>query len=141
MSKAKKPRQCSVCESTEHRADFHGSKRDRAAAARQLQELPPDIAMRTMIDPFYAVYLVTEGSVGEALANATRAGYEARKLGMMIGDTMLAALAELELRARDLDPKLLDQARELRHQMDLAVVKYRAVEIQITDKLGYPRKS
>jgi hypothetical protein len=128
-----------VCDSTEHRADFHGSKRDRAQAGK-LPELSPDIAMRTMIDPFYAVYLVTEGSVGEALANATRAGVEARRVGITVGDTMLSALAELELRARNLSPELLVHARELRHKMDLATVAYRTVEMQITDHLGYPRK-
>lgn len=144
MSKSKKKRQCSVCESTEHRADFHGSKRERAQkAAAGAETMPPDLAMRTMIDPFYAVWLVCEGSVGEALANCTRKTYEARKIGLggLAGDTMLQALAELELRARDLPPELLAQARELRHLMDLAVVKYRTVEFQITDKLGYPRKS
>ena len=139
MSTVKKPRKCSVCDSTTHRADFHGSKRDRAQASK-LPELPNDIAMRTMIDPFYAVFLVGEGSVGEALANATRANVEARRVGITVGDTMLQALAELELRARDLDPELLKQARELRHQMNLAVVKYRTVEMKITDHLGYPRK-
>ena len=136
---AKSPRKCSVCDSTEHRADFHGSKRDRAQAGK-LPELPNDIAMRTMIDPFYAVWLVTYGSVGEALANATRKTYEARQQGFNVSDTLLQALAELELRARDVDPALIKQARELRDQLDLATVKYRAVEIQITDKLGYPRK-
>lgn len=137
---SKKTRKCSVCESTEHRADFHGSKRDRAAAGK-LPELPPDIAMRTMIDPFYAVYLVTEGSVGEALANATRSGAEARKVGITVGDTMLTALAELELRARDLSPELIVQVRELRHKLDLATIAYRTIEVQITDHLGYPRKA
>lgn len=134
---SKKPRKCSVCHSTEHRADFHGKKRD-----RELPELPPmdpAVAMRTMIDPFYAVWLVCEGSVGEALANAMRAGTEARRAGLYVGDALLQGLAELELRARDIDPKLIGQARDLRHQMDLAVVKYRTIEMQITDKLGYPR--
>lgn len=141
MSKTKKPRKCSVCESTEHYASYHGTKKERELAKYKMPELPNDIAMRTMIDPFYAVWLVTEGSVGEALANATRKTHEARKIGFNVSDTLLQALAELELRARDLDPELLKQARELRHLMDLAVVKYRTVEIQITDKLGYPRRS
>lgn len=141
MSVQKKKRKCSLCPSTTHRADFHGSKRDRELAKYKMPELPNDIAMRTMIDPFYAVWLVTEGNVGEALANATRKTHEARKIGFNVSDTLLQALAELELRARDLDPQLLKQARELRHLMDLAVVKYRTVEIQITDLLGYPRKS
>lgn len=136
-------RRCTVCKSTEHRADYHGSKRERDAQAQEAATMPSDVAMRTMIDPFYAVWLVCQGSVGEALANATRKTVEARRLGFggLAGDTMLQALAELELRARDIDPKLIAQAKELRDAMDLAVVKYRAVEIQITDKLGYPRKS
>lgn len=143
MSKAKKPRKCTVCKSTEHRADYHGSKREREAQAQEAAAMPNDVAMRTMIDPFYAVWLVCQGCVGEALANATRKTVEARRIGFggLAGDTMLQALAELELRARDIDPKLIAQAKELRDAMDLATVKYRAVEIQITDKLGYPRKS
>lgn len=137
--KPKKPRKCSVCDSTEHRADFHGTKAQRAAKASALPELPPAVAMRTMIDPFYAVWLVSQGSIGEALANCMRKTVEARQAGLTIGDTMMQALAELELRARDLPPELIAQAKELRDARDLAHVKYRAVEIQITDKLGYPR--
>lgn len=141
---AKKKRKCSVCESTEHRADFHGTKKQREReAARTVSpfDYPNDVAMRTMIDPFYAVWLVVEGSIGEALANATRKTHEARTIGFAVSDTMLQALAELELRARDVSPELIKQAKELRHAMDLATVKYRTVEFQITDKLGYPRKS
>lgn len=137
--KVKRLRKCSVCRSTEHRADFHGSKRDRELG--ELPSLPNDVAMRTMIDPLYAVWLVTQGNVGEALATATRKTHEARAIGFTVSDTLLQALAELELRARDIDPKLIAQAKELRDAMDLATVKYRTVEMQITDKLGYPRKA
>lgn len=135
----KKKRKCSVCDSTEHRADYHGSKRERAAQGK-MPELPPDVAMRTMIDPFYAVWLVSEGSVGEALANATRGLAEARKAGITVGDTMLQALAELELRARDLSPVLLVEVRALRQKLDAAQSEYSAAAKKITDHLGYGRK-
>lgn len=141
--KAKKPRKCSVCKSIEHRADYHGSARERAEmAAQEANALPPDVAMRTMIEPFYALWLVCEGSVGTALANCTRALSEARQVGVgvLAGDTMLIALAELERRSHDLAPEQLAYVRELRRKKDEADVAYMVAAAKITEQLGYPPK-
>lgn len=143
--KVKKYRKCSVCQSTEHRADFHGSARDRAT--READPMPPDIAMRTMLDPFYALWLVCDGAVGEALANCTRALSQARinnggtRIGLSAGDTMLVALAELEQRSRQLDPAQVALVRELRRKKDEADVAYMVAARKITEQLGYPPRT
>lgn len=126
-----KKRKCSVCHSTEHRADFHGSKRDRELPPVDM--LPPDVAMRTMIQPFYALWLVCENNIGEALANCARTF-----TGPNSGDTLLIALAELDRRARTLDPEQVVLLRKLRRKRDEAEVAYMAAAAAITEKLGYP---
>jgi hypothetical protein len=142
--KIKKPRKCSVCKSTEHRADYHGSKRERhqRESLAPTIEMPPELAMRSMIDANYALYLVSEGAVGEALANCTRALSEVRRVGLGTGtgDAMLIGLAELEKRSHDIPPELLSQVRELRRKRDEASAAHAAIATKIIDQLGYPAR-
>lgn len=140
--KVKKPRKCSVCKSTEHRADYHGSAREREDMQSREVDVPPDVALHTMVIPEYALWLVCEGAVGEALANCTRALVDARraKVGVLAGDTMMIALAELDKRSRDLDPAQIALVRELRRKRDEADVAYMVAATKITEKLGYPPK-
>lgn len=88
--------------------------------------LPPDIALQTMITPLYATWLVTENAVGEALANATRA-----LAGRGAGDALLQALAELDLRARNLSPEEIATARDLRQKADAAQAAYASAAAKI----------
>jgi hypothetical protein len=130
--KIKKPRKCSVCKSTEHRADYHGSKRERhqRESLAPTIEMPPELAMRSMIDANYA------------LANCTRALSEVRRVGLGTGtgDAMLIGLAELEKRSHDIPPELLSQVRELRRKRDEASAAHAAIATKIIDQLGYPAR-
>jgi len=129
-------RHCTVCGQVGHRSDFHGTREERnRVILGQSQTMEPDQAMRVMIQPFYASWLVSEGKIGEALSNATKA--LAVEKHPVAGDALLIALAELESRARKLDPTMLAELRELRKKRDEADAAFKQVEATLTNKLGY----
>jgi hypothetical protein len=66
--------------------------------------------LRMLIDPMQAIDLVAEGKAAEALANATRCIGELRRndLGHLVCSDILIALAELDLRGRQLPPGMID---------------------------------
>jgi hypothetical protein len=99
----------------------------------------PDLTMRTMIDPQYAVWLVTKRAVGEALANCTNAIQGVRRAGLSGagGDAMLQALAELHRRSRDIAPELITAAVKAQRKLHAAQVAYREASTKITKQLGY----
>jgi hypothetical protein len=85
-------------------------KKQKAASRDALpRTTPADELMRLLIDPLHALALVTEGTVGEALANATRRIGELNRdnLGHLACSDILIALAELELRSRQLSPEMI----------------------------------
>jgi aminoglycoside phosphotransferase (APT) family kinase protein len=100
--------------------------------------MEPDVAMRMMLDPQYAVWLVVEGVVGDALANATNAIQAARRHGLTSGDTMISALAELHRRARDITPETIAAAAHTRRKLEEAQAAYSEAAAKITVHLGYP---
>lgn len=76
----------------------------------RLRQSPADDLMRMLIDPMHALDLVAEGKVAEALANATRRIGEIQRddLGHLVCGDILIALAELDLRARQLPPAMIE---------------------------------
>ena len=83
----------------------------RKKAQRPSERLPqssPDELMRMLIDPTHALDLVAEGKAAEALANATRRIGELNRAGLLPCSDILAALAELDLRARQLPPSMIE---------------------------------
>jgi hypothetical protein len=124
-----KSKKCSHCHQSGHNRT--------TCQERDADPMPPNVAMRTMIDPLYAVLLVTEGSVGEALSNATRGAAQIRQLGLGTGDAMIQALAELELRARSLPPEMIALAHDLKCRLDEAQAAYSREVAEICVRLGY----
>lgn len=75
-----------------------------------LPSLPPDELLHILIDPMHALDLVAKDQVAEALANATRRIGELNRdnLGHLTSSDILIALAELDLRARQLPPSMIE---------------------------------
>lgn len=76
--------------------------------------MPPDELMRLLIPPVQALELTLQGMAAEALANATRR-FDALKrdrLDHLTSNGILTALAELDLRGRQLDPALVNRVRQ-----------------------------
>ncbi len=128
--KTKKKRYCSVCNSTEHRADHHGKKADRATRILNqapILELEGDDALRTLIMPDYAVYIVMTDQIGQAISGAVN-GYEKAGEGQR-GMSMVSAFSKLAERAAKIDRKVLTNARSAWQQLQLAQEAYaKAVE-------------
>jgi hypothetical protein len=134
-----KRRHCGFCNQSGHNRracplDRATKPPHRSAGAAAMA---PDVAMHTMLDVNYAIYLVTEGRVGEALSNATRAIAEVREAGLVSSDTMIIALAELELRAREIAPIETVILKDLRQKRDEAAAAYNVEMTAIAKRLGF----
>ena len=106
--------------------------------------------MRILIDPMQALVLVTEGKAGEALANATRRINELNRddLGHLVCSDILIALAELELRGRQISPKMLESIQSASKDIESAKAALTAAEhayarskAEVLIALGYREKA
>jgi hypothetical protein len=137
-----KTRKCRTCQQPGHNSATCATKAgkvDYYTKHASSTDMDPDVTMRTMIDPQYAVWLVTERVIGEALANCTNAIQEARRAGLggAGGDAMLQALAELHRRSRDIAPELITAAAKAQRKLYAAQAAYREASTKITQQLGY----
>ena len=91
-------------------------------APSRLPTLPPDELMRLLIESTQVLELVIEGTAADALANATRriGEYSRDGLGHLVCNEILVALAELDLRAKRLDPAMRDAVRTTYQAIDAA---------------------
>ena len=124
-------------------------KKDQRQPER-LPQSPPHELMRVLIDPMHALVLVTQGKVGEALANATlRIGDLNRDgLGNLVCSDILIALAELELRARQLTPATIESVQSTSTAIESAKAALAAAEraharakAEVLVALGYREKA
>jgi hypothetical protein len=134
---SKQPRQrCGFCKGIGHNRLTCPKRADQQAKTANGVHIEPaatrDAVMRTIIDPNYALWLLSEGATGDALANATR-----EKPPGMVGDMMLQALAELDLRAKKVPTDQIATLKALKKQHDEALSAYNSIRHEITKKLGY----
>ena len=96
---------CGLCREAGHNRTTCPKSPPRQHAGA-LPRLPPAELMRMLISPGQALDLLVEGKAAEALANATRqiGGLQRDGLGHLVGSDILVALAELDLRAKELGP-------------------------------------
>lgn len=125
----------------------------RKKAQRQpdrLPQAPPDELMRVLIDPMHALDLVAEGKVAEALANATRRIGELNRddLGHLTCSEILIALAELDLRARQLPPSMIEDLHTTHDAITAAEIALEAArhahiraKAEVFNSLGYREKA
>ena len=115
----------------------------------RLPPSPPNELMRMLIDPRQALALVTEGTAGAALANATRQIGEMNRdgLGHLACSDILTALAELELRARQLTPATIESVQSTRTAIESAKAALASAECaharskaEVLVALGYREK-
>ena len=101
---------------------------------RLLPQAPPDELMRVLISPSQALDLAVEGKTADALANATRQiGVLTRDgVGHLVCSDILTALAELDLRAKQLAPEVLGRVEESRRAIEEARAALAAAETQHT---------
>ena len=140
---------CGRCREVGHNRTTCPKNPPRPPSGR-LPQTPPDELMRMLIDPRQALALVTEGTAGAALANATRRIGEMNRdgLGHLACSDILVALAELELRARQIDPERLDSIRSTAAAIDAAEVALEAArraharaKAEVLVTLGYREKA
>jgi len=100
----------------------------------QLPSLPPDELMRVLIPPTQALDLIIEGKTAEALANATRqiGGLTRDGLGHLVCSEILTALAELDLRAKQIGPEVLGSIEESHRAIEEARAALTAAETKHT---------
>lgn len=112
---------CGLCHEGGHNRTTC-TKAPRPRTVSELSRLPPDEAMRLLIDPAHALVLVTEGKAAEALANATRRIGELDRdgLGHLASSDILTALAELELKARQLPSIAIQRLRSTDEAIEAA---------------------
>jgi len=96
--------------------ELHAVKKKSQRQPERLPQPPPHDLMRMLIPPAQALDLVTQGKTAEALANATRQiGKLTRDgLGHLACSDILTALAELDLRARQIAPETIERVAENR---------------------------
>lgn len=103
-----------------------------------------------LIDPMQALMLVTQGKAGEALANATRRINELNRddLGHLVCSDILIALAELELRGRQISAEMLESVESTREAIDSAKAALAAAEhaharskAEVLIAIGYREKA
>lgn len=123
---------CSSCQQTGHNRT--------TCPNNQPVRVPAADLMRLLIDPMHAVTLVTEGKVGETLANATRRIGDLRDTGLMgqVSDDILRALAELELRARGVSPGQIEAVRSTALVLSDAQQEHARAAAAVLNALGYP---
>lgn len=132
---SKQPRQrCGFCKGVGHNKLTCPKKQQQNAKIANGVEMhvTRDTVMRTIIDPNYALWLVCEGSTSDALANATR-----EKPSGMVGDTMLQALAELDLRAKKVPAEQIAEIKSAKAKLDAALAEHTEARRKIIEKLGY----
>lgn len=134
--KKKRTYRCSVCRDPGHRADYHQALSPEPSEPVGLEPPPQDV-MRVWLDPNYALWLVTEGVVGAALANATLAG--AQQPLASGAAWMRVALAELQRRASSVPPEQIARVRELHLAMRDVVAAYSEAALNLIEALGYER--
>lgn len=129
-----------------------GHNRTTCPKSERLPQVPqasPAELLRVLIDPMHALTLVTEGKTAEALANATRQIGELNRdgLGHLACSDILIALAELELRSRQL-PAAIAGVRSTRAAVESAKAALAAAEhehvrskAEVLSALGYREKA
>lgn len=120
---------CSRCREHGHNRTTCPKNPPRPLSGR-LSQSPPDDLMRMLIDPAQALALVAEGKVAEALANATRRIGEMNRddLGHLACSDILIALAELDLRGKQISPEMLDGIRSTGEDIEAAKAALVAAE-------------
>ncbi len=106
---------CGLCRKSGHNRTTCPRNPPRVRAS-DLPRAAPDELMHMLIDPMQALALVTEGNTAKALANATRQIGELNRndLGHLACRDILVALAELDLRATQISPELIEGFRTTR---------------------------
>lgn len=119
---------------------------------QQISDLPrstPAELMRVLIDPMHALVLVVEGTAADALANATRQIGEMDRdgLGHLACRDILTALAELDLRARQIAPEKIaglrttaDAIEEARRALAAAERAHVRAKAEVLAAIGYHDK-
>lgn len=133
---------CSLCRESGHNRTTCPKNPPRPQAGR----LPPNELMRVLISPSQALDLVAEKKTADALANATRQIGDMTRdgLGHLACSDILTALAELDLRAKQISPQMLrnlEDTREaiLRARAELAAAEtlHTRAKAEIFRSLGY----
>lgn len=115
-----------------------------------LPQAPAADLMRGLIEPMHALDLVAEGKVAEALASATRQIGELSRngLGNLTSSDILIALAELDLRARELPPAMIEDLHATHAAVAAAEAALQAArqahartQAEILRALGYHEKA
>jgi len=96
----------------------------------RLPQAPPDELMRVLISPSQALELAVEGKTADALANATRQIVVLTRdgVGHLVCSDILTALAELDLRAKQLAPEVLRRVEESHRVIEEARAALAAAE-------------
>lgn len=140
---------CSVCREIGH----NRTTCPKNTARTRIIDLPratPDELMRMLIDPIHALDLVAEGKAAEALANATRRIGELQRddLGHLVCSDILIALAELDLRARQLPPDMIESLHSTQDAIAAAEAALESArhahvraKAEVLVKIGYREKA
>ena len=140
---------CGLCRESGHNRTTCPQNPPRAASGR-LPQAPPDELMRMLISPSQALDLVVEKKTADALANATRQIGDMTRdgLGHLACSDILTALAELDLRAKQISPQMLsslDDSREAIIRAHAALVAaeklHMRAKAEILFALGYRQQA
>lgn len=132
----KKSRKCSFCHKPGHYSNkcperHHVTQGFTPKGSKPKNEQEPVAVMRSVIDQFYAIWLVLDGSVSDALVGAVTQG-------VPTSDALVKGLAELQVRAKKIPADQLARARELRAAHLAAHAAYQTEAQKILVQLGYP---
>jgi hypothetical protein len=89
----------------------------------------PGTAIHSIV-PDYALWLVSEGRTGQALAHA-------KQEPGMVGDTMLQALAELDVKAKKVPAEQITAMKDAERKLAEAQLQADATRRVVIEKLGY----
>jgi hypothetical protein len=134
---SKQPRQrCGFCKGIGHnrltcpKRALQIAKKVNGTVHEHVKPPEPVAPLRGVIVPDYALWLVTEGRTGQALAHA-------RKEAGMVGDTMLQALAELDLRAKKIPAEQIAAMKDAEREHIKTQAAYDDARRAVIEKLGY----
>ena len=104
---------CGCCHEVGHNRTTCPKNPPHPALCR-LPQSPPVELMRMLISPSQALDLAIDGKTADALANATRqiAGLARDGVRHLVCSDILTALAELDLRAKQIAPEVLGRVEE-----------------------------
>jgi hypothetical protein len=118
---------CSLCREVGH----NRTTCPKNLPSGRLPQAPPEELLRMLIPPSQALDLVAQHKTAEALANATRqiGAMERDGLGHLACNDILTALAELDLRAKQVSPQMLKSLEDTREAIMRAHAALATAEI------------